>query len=493
MDTRVGRTPLSRIVAAIVGLLACDGGAAPTTPPAVGPAAILIVSPATLRLVVGDNGTLVARAYDRRSREVTASLGWSSADPAVASVNDGNGSVVAVSPGSTTITATAGTISATAVVVVRPLDPAVTIVISTTSVALIAGGTERLVARAVDSTGRTATVPFQWSSENPGVATVGATDGIVTAISPGVTKLTVTAGMISATATVSVLDLPGSFAFTRLTSDGSGRFSSDVLVYSRSDGSLRSLPRAAELTSVAGPAWSPDGTLLAIEAVREFFGPPAHEWVEYTSDLYVLDAARPDGSPLRALTVTGLNTAASWSPDGTRIAYLEQKGIFSTNYVSLVDAAGGSPIHLTPNAAYHSRPRWSPDGKRLAFSVSGDGTASSRIVTVNADGSGSTNISAAGAWDADPSWSPDGRRLAFVRYDDPTHGVYVFVSDATGANATRLTSEGYASTPVWSPDGRQIMFSLNGALWVMGADGSSLTRLTSPPNGAHDSAPVWRP
>jgi uncharacterized protein YjdB len=220
MDTRVGRTPLLRILAAIVGLLACDG-AAPTTPPAAGPAATLIVSPATLRLVVGDNGTLAARAYDLRNRAVPASLGWSSADPAVATVNDGNGAVVAVSPGSTTITATAGTISATAIVIVRPVDPPVAIVISTTSVALIAGGTERLVARAVDSTGRTATVAFQWSSENPVVATVGVTDGIVTAISAGVTKLTVTAGTISASATVSVVDI-GSFAFTRLTSSGGG-------------------------------------------------------------------------------------------------------------------------------------------------------------------------------------------------------------------------------------------------------------------------------
>ena len=97
-----------------------------------------------------------------------------------------------------------------------------------------------------------------------------------------------------------------------------------------------------------------------------------------------------------------------------------------------------------------------------------------------------------GAWDYDPSWSPDGRRLAFVHYDDTTHSVYVVVSDATGSNATPLTVAGFASTPTWSPDGRQIMFSLSGSLWIIGTDGSGLTRLTNPPNGAWDSAPVWR-
>ena len=85
---------------AVMGvLLACDGESAPITPPVSGPAVALIVSPATLRLVVGERGNLTAQAFDRSGRAVRASLGWSSASPDVATVNPGDGSVVAVVPG----------------------------------------------------------------------------------------------------------------------------------------------------------------------------------------------------------------------------------------------------------------------------------------------------------------------------------------------------------------------------------------------------------
>jgi WD40-like Beta Propeller Repeat/Bacterial Ig-like domain (group 2) len=501
MSTYVHRARVSRALHASLAvsiasfLLACTRDAAPTATSGVGPAVALSITTPALSLVVGDGASVSARAVDAGNRTVAASVTWSSADPTIATVREGDGYVVGVSPGRTIVTARAGALAATAIVSVRRPDPVVAVSISRTAVSLIPGSVERLVPRAVDSTGRVANVSFEWVSANPAVATVGKTDGVVTAIAPGSTTVTVTTGTLSATATVSVIDFSGSFAFTRTSSSG-GVFASDVLTYSTSDRSLRLLPRSPEFTSIAGAAWSPNGGQLVIEGVRAFFGPPQFEWLEYTSDLYVVDEPLSGASPWRALTTNGMSRSASWSPDGRRIAYVEQQVLFEKNHIAVIDAAGGVPVHLTRQDGYYGRPLWSPDGTRVAFSAWVDGSDQSQIFIVDADGSRLTRITPNVTSDYDPSWSPDGSRLVFVRFREETAGTYHFdivISDVDGRNVRRVAAPAeFASAPAWSPDGRQIMFATPAGLYVVNADGSALTRITMPPANAFDGTPTWR-
>jgi dipeptidyl aminopeptidase/acylaminoacyl peptidase len=493
---RAGHRPVRRSVAiiALMAVLACGRDSEPTIP-GVDPPVALTVAPSVLRLMVGGSANVSAKAVDARNRVVSVSFLWSSADPTIASVGERDGAVVAISPGSTTVTATAGTLTATATVLVRPPDPPVAISISRSSVSLLIGGIERLVAHATDSGGRATNTPFEWSSADPSVATVGRVDGVVTGIATGMTRVTVTTGTVSASATVSVVEFSGSFAFTRERLPGAGPLSSDVLLYSGSAALLQSLPRPLEFGSVASPAWSPDGTTLVVEGIHAFFGPPEYEWVERASDLYVLDASAPM-LPWRALTTNGLSTSPSWSPDGNHIAYLEQDQLFATNRVSIIDASGGAPRRLTLTEGYYGRPRWSPDGKRLAFSETAVGTGSSRIVVVNVDGSISTAFTSVGV-SYDPSWSPDGTQLVFTRSRNGSASAPSFelvVSDVTGSNVRVVVSlPEYATEPTWSPDGGRILFSSSGGLRVVNIDGSRLTRVTSTPEGSWDRAPAWIP
>jgi len=377
-----------------------------------------------------------------------------------------------------------------------PSSPAVGLSISSSGLSLIVGGAERLTARAYDAKDRTINASFEWSSADPAIATVGKSDGTVTAISAGSTTVTAAAGALRATATVSVLDLAGLIAFTRRTWLPSRSVTSDVLAFSFADPTMRSLPRPFQSASIAAPAWSDDGTQLAVEVIHVYFAEDGLE--DYNSDLYVLDAAAPAGSPWRALTTNGLSKAPSWSPDGKRIAYLQQQALWSNNHIYILDAAGGAPVRLTRTEGEYSRPRWSPDGTRLVFSAFLEGGSDyHEIFIVNADGSGLTNLTTrSSASGFEPSWSPDGARLTFVSTRDNSPGTFrldVFVVDVDGSNVRRLTSLGVHSRgPAWSPDGRQIIFSSGGALYVMNADGSALVRLTTPPVNSWDSAPVWR-
>jgi Tol biopolymer transport system component/plastocyanin len=251
------------------------------------------------------------------------------------------------------------------------------------------------------------------------------------------------------------------------------------------------LSRGSELSSVSAPAWSPDGTLLAVEVIRSVFYDDYNHWMDYASDLYVLGTA-----PFRALTTDGQSRAPSWSPDGTRIAFVKRPIQRSGAHIYILDVAGGDPVPLTPREGSYETPRWSPDGASLAFSDDIGGNRD--VFIVNADGTGLTNVTANPGFDADPRWSPDGTRLAFVS-DRYGKRVELFVVGTNGGNAERLTSlGGWISAPVWSPDGRLIAFTLAGSplrpsgVYVMYADGSSLARLISTPANALDLAFAWQ-
>jgi hypothetical protein len=81
-----------------------------------------------------------------------------------------------------------------------PLSPS----ISPSRLGLLIGGKGQLVAQALDAQGRSTTASFEWSSASPAIATVGLRDGVVTALSSGITTVSASAGTVRATVTVTV-------------------------------------------------------------------------------------------------------------------------------------------------------------------------------------------------------------------------------------------------------------------------------------------------
>jgi dipeptidyl aminopeptidase/acylaminoacyl peptidase len=144
-------------------------------------------------------------------------------------------------------------------------------------------------------------------------------------------------------------------------------------------------------------AWSPDGSRLAFVArdpdVGQY-GSPGHSLDgkdmpprRVTRLIYRLNAAgwtldRPtrifvvaaDGSSAPRAVTTGPFQAdgATWSPDGTRIAFTSARhdtwDLDLANDLWVVPADGTSePERLTDTASVYARPSWSPDGRRLAY------------------------------------------------------------------------------------------------------------------------------
>jgi len=64
----------------------------------------------------------------------------------------------------------------------------------------------------------------------------------------------------------------------------------------------------------------------------------------------------------------------AWSPDGTRLALSMRGDIW------VVPAAGGEAVAVTRGPGYHSEPAWSPDGSRIAYSRDLDGNLDIGVV-----------------------------------------------------------------------------------------------------------------
>src|SRR4029077_1798270 len=113
------------------------------------------------------------------------------------------------------------------------------------------------------------------------------------------------------------------------------------------------------------PAWSPDGTRLALAALYVSY---------YYANAWSIDVRSTDGSimtePVSDYLFKG---GPAWSPDGTRIAFAWDAPGSSSTHIYAVPAAGGAYTTLTNGTVHDYSPAWSPDGTKIAFQSNRDG------------------------------------------------------------------------------------------------------------------------
>lgn len=223
---------------------------------------------------------------------------------------------------------------------------------------------------------------------------------------------------------------------------------------------------------------------------------------------------RADGTELTPLTSTpGRTIGPVWSPDGSRILFVSNRddpnptvceqtpngGFSRCNYELYVMNADGSNVRrLTDHPAADNHPTWSPDGSRIAFISTRDGLIN--IFVMNADGSDVTQLTYGQQLAQSPAWSPDGTSIAYSAFGEEAEDIYVMQAD--GSDPTPITGDGGGEIlPAWSPDGSQIAFISNRtgfpALYVMRLDGSDARSIATlglvvgyPPSWSPDGATV---
>lgn len=213
-------------------------------------------------------------------------------------------------------------------------------------------------------------------------------------------------------------------------------------------------------------------------------------WIAFNSrmggnaDIYVVD---PNGKKLTRLTSsTAHDLYPSWSPDGKKIVYQNDKD--GDQEINILELATDRVTRVTNNNCNDWSPAWSPDGAWLVFHSDCDEERD--IFKIRTDGSGLTQLTAtSGSYNWFPSWSPDGREITFSSNRSGKYHIYVM--DADGSNVRDL---GAGCISYFSPDGRKILYGVyctdTDDLFVMNADGSDRTALT---DGYECKNATWSP
>jgi dipeptidyl aminopeptidase/acylaminoacyl peptidase/polyisoprenoid-binding protein YceI len=205
-----------------------------------------------------------------------------------------------------------------------------------------------------------------------------------------------------------------------------------------------------------------------------------------TEHLYTIGA---DGRRLRRVGHDdAVEMQPTWSPDGRRVAFsrAEDDPNAPPPSVTVIGANGSGRKEL----AVGGLPDWSPDGHRIAFTSESGGDGTGKISIMAADGSAPRQFADTPTSDSEPRWSPDGRRIAVSAYGGATNDDLAVIEVGSGSFRRLTQAAGYEDSPAWSPDGRRIAYVKDGAIHLMGADGSGDRAITT---GRKDSAPNWSP
>lgn len=253
------------------------------------------------------------------------------------------------------------------------------------------------------------------------------------------------------------------------------------------------------------PAWSPDGRRLAFvdPNSRQLRIVPLDGSPELARPLLTEDP----GNDLVAFAIDG---PPSWSPDGSRVAYVSWDGNGDEVYVATAVGADAEPVRLSDipastramrrvdpagqrvAVANAGHPAWSPDGARVAFTRYPETPKSTGgLYLVDAAGDGQDRLTRVEPLAAS-SWTSDGQKLVFAGRRDDDDDVYVANLRGFGllANLTR-SHPGQVRDPAWSPDDRAIAFVSDQDLWLMDGDGSAKRPLHQ--TELRDFSPTWSP
>jgi Tol biopolymer transport system component len=530
-----------------------DGAIIAVTPPAVDSVQVV---PDSLEVREGYQKTYTASVFDSTGAELTGRvITWTTADPAVATVDPATGVVTGVSAGLTTVIATSEGITDGAIVAVTPA-PVDSVQVVPDSADVLVGGTVAYTASVFDSTGAELTGrAISWTTADPGVAAVDPATGVVSGVAIGQTTLTATSEGISDDAIVTVSQIPVDSvlvspdsaevrigytkSFTAETFDAEGGLLvGREITWSSSDPAVATVdPATGVVTGLAtgtttlvatsegitdaaiisvSPApvttvvVSPDSTDLTpgsssnltvsvLDSTGAALSGREVTWTIGDPAVATIDAATGTLSAVGLGATTATATSEGVSDDaivtvtlnGFRVALASDAA--GNSDIWLLNPVDGVTLQITADPQDEKDPAWSPDGTQIAYAAPGPQDRF-RLQVMDADGANSVSVGASANRSRElPQWSPDGSLIAHAEGTGAARNIAVWSS--VDGLVTTLTDSGFEdSDPAWAPDGRIVFFSRrdgDAEIYVMNADGSGQTRLTTV--GGDDTAPKFSP
>ena len=198
------------------------------------------------------------------------------------------------------------------------------------------------------------------------------------------------------------------------------------------------------------PRLSPDGSQVAFDSDRDG-----------VRGVYLSDRA---GRNIRRVSGEGYAAVPTWSPDGTRLAFIKAEPDNPRVWnIWMLRLAAGEAVRVT--SYRYGQPwgaSWLPDGRRICYSHE------DRLNVLDLDSGESRTYSSPrkGALLRTPAVSPDGRWVVFQ-----LHGDGAWMLDLRNGRMRKVLDDPTAEEFAWSPDGARVAFHSRRArqwgIWVL--------------------------
>jgi TolB protein len=227
---------------------------------------------------------------------------------------------------------------------------------------------------------------------------------------------------------------------------------------------------------IISPSWSPDGSRLA--------------YVSFDQKKPVVVVQNlAQGTTRVVANFRGNNSAPAWSPDGRFLAVALTKDGLTQVY--RIPASGGDAQRLTESGGIDTQPHFSPDGQWIAFTSDRGGTP--QVYRMPASGGPAQRLTFEGSYNVGPRYSPDGKSIAFVQREGGRYRIAVL--ELATSQLQVLTDGTLDDSPSFAPNGKIILYEAQvggrGQLAAVSSDGRVRQRLTSAAGDVQD--PSWGP
>ncbi len=274
-----------------------------------------------------------------------------------------------------------------------------------------------------------------------------------------------------------VVGIPGAFdtRIAYITANRTGKKTDYALLVADADGyAPQVIVRSEE--PLLSPSWSPDGSRLAYVSFEKG-----------NSSVWVQEVAT--GARERVAGYKGINGAPSWSRDGNRLAMALSKS--GNLEIYILDLDSRQLTQLSNHWGIDTEPVWSVDGTSIIFTSDRGGKP--QLYKAPVVGGKATRLTFEGDYNARASVAPDGDQIAMVHGQG--HDYRIAVLDLK-SGVTRLLTPGYLDeSPSFAPNGSMVLYATTegdrGVLAAVASDGSVRQRLILSDGDVRE--PAWSP
>ena len=201
------------------------------------------------------------------------------------------------------------------------------------------------------------------------------------------------------------------------------------------------------------PDLSPDGSKIAFSLMGK----------NGDFDIYVYDLRT--GTYKKACGTKGPDTAPKWLPDGRHIVFAGNYVADNTDILECDVETGKIVKRLTTSISIDTMPTVSPDGSKIAFVSNRGGRPNIYIKELD---TGLTYKVTNGYYDVSPSWSPKGDSILFSSL---VSGVNMIGIYNVNTGTVRYITKG--EDPTWAPNGDYVLYVGASGLYMSSIYGNS--------------------